>query len=313
MAKNAVDVKNSELVGKTSSSRDSRPDEEDPDTVLLSSDAIKRARAAAESVTSETATVDRHPIILDDSEEDTDRFFGNDASSSGLVAKSPGRAKAKPEPDLDPDPETSTDITLPKHLPAMLDAEEEIIEISDSGLVMEVEPPAGKQEPRATITEVREVVELTDLRPKDADGHLDDDTATSRRPKPKKGRFDDETMPIPKAQLVDMAGALETVPLNSALVQNVLAQVDARAAARAAGQPVPQFQAPTAPPVMPQAQAQPTPRQHAQAATVRASTQMATVSAPPPRKLATEILITVLAFLFVAVPALYYLWISFTR
>jgi hypothetical protein len=31
-----------------------------------------------------------------------------------------------------------------------------------------------------------------------------------------------------------------------------------------------------------------------------------------PRRLGVEILITVLAFLFVAVPALYYLWFSFS-
>lgn len=267
MARTVVDVKNSELVGKTSSPRDFRPDPDDLDTVLVSSDAIEMAREEAESVTSETATVDRYPIILDDSEEDTDRFVGNDAASSGLIAKNP-----------DPEPETSTDVTLPKHLRAMLEEDHEVVELSESGLEMEIEAPPAKQEPRATITEVREVLE-------------------------RKARANDETMPTPKTDLV---GLLETMPLHAALVQNVLAQVDARAAARAAGKPIPAFQQPAAPVVMPQAH--PTPRQYAQGATT-----MGGPAQPAPRKLGTEILITLLAFLFVAVPALYYLWVSFTR
>jgi hypothetical protein len=324
-------------VGKPSSSRDSQPD--DLDTVLVvSSDEIKRAREQVESVTSETATIDCHPVILDDSEEETDRFV-DDASRSGMVAKNPLKARV-------PGP-------APEPLPTMIDEEE--IEISESGIISEAEqtptheaivgalaaveveersamvvgPPDGKSEPRATITEVREVEPIlpkeiekglaeagnqkheTDPRPS-ASG---DDTTTEQRPKLRKAdRFDDETMPMPKPNLVDIGGAMETVPLHAALVQNVLAQVDARAAARAAGEPVPQFQLPTGPPLQPPPP-HVTPRQPVPAPSPGLQPQGAPIQPPatPQRRLGIEVLITVLAFLFVAVPALYYLYLSFTQ
>lgn len=79
----------------------------------------------------------------------------------------------------------------------------------------------------------------------------------------------------------DISGALETVPLSSALVQHVLAKVDARAAARSVAPP----------PAPPRPVSVPAPRR------------------PPPRRLGVEIAIALFAFLIVAVPALYYLYL----
>lgn len=295
VAKTASDVKCSRAVGKPQSPRDSHPD--DLDTVLVvSSEDIAKARAAAESLTSETATVDRHPVIVDDAEEDTDRFTGNDASSSGLV-KNPLKVKAKRAPDPEPELETSTNVVLPKvPLSTLLAEDEEIIEISDSGVVPEAEQTPAR-EPAATIAEVREVEAISE------------DTETQERPKAKNlRRFDDETKPMPKGDLADVAGAMETVPLDAALVQNVLAQVDARAAARAAGRTVPHFEPPPAPaqplaqPLMQPPQPYYAPHAHAPAP-----------PAEPGRRIGVEILITLAAFLLVAVPALYYLYVSFSR
>jgi hypothetical protein len=379
VAKTSGNVKKSMSVPKPSSPRDSQPD--DLDTVLVvSSEEISKARAEAESLTSETATIDCHPVILDDSEESTDRFVGNDASRSGLVTKDALKAdpKAAEKGASDVEPETTT-VSIPQPMRTLLDGDDEIMEISASGIepddettqegrlpsaavlkaprrapapvarpvakpvakaaapapsapspsapsapkaaastsgkaIAKAEPPPGKEEPRATITEVREVEPLPGPRP----SYTEETTTKEER---KKARFDDETMPMLKPDLVDIAGAMETVPLNSALVANVLAQVDARAAARAAGQPVPHFQVPTgpahavmgAPPATPQ-QAHPAHQTHT-AAMVGAPVAPQHVAplqpAAPPRRLGVEIMITVAAFLFVAVPALYYLYASF--
>jgi hypothetical protein len=117
-------------------------------------------------------------------------------------------------------------------------------------------------------------------------------------------------MPMPKPDLVDIGGALETVPLNAALVQNVLAQVDARAAAREAGKPVPPLNMSPVNPHMPIPPAHGTPRNPAAAL---ATTHGRMTQAPAPRRIGVEIFITLLAFLAVAVPALYYLYITFAQ
>src|SRR5690606_21064190 len=106
---------------------------------------------------------------------------------------------------------------------------------------------------------------------------------------------------------------------NAALVQNVLAQVDARAAARAAGQPVPAFQPPQLSPLHPNiASPSPNPLSAPNAPTAGLQrpapvAQQTHRSGPvaPPRRLGVEIFITLLAFLAVAVPALYFLYATF--
>jgi hypothetical protein len=309
------------------------------DTVLVvSSDEIKRARAQVESITSETATVDCHPVILDDSEEDTDRFVGNDASSSGLVPK---RAPSIPREEQSPaesEPETVT--ALAPNAP-MID-DEEPMEVSFSSIISDADmtptreeipvseerarPPPGKAEPRVTITEVREIAQLDpkEIDTKDVELPIDtapaeEETTTEERPKAVP-RFDDETKPMPKPDIGDIAGAMETVPLNAALVQNVLAQVDARAAARNAGKPVPPL---NLSPMNPHLAAPPpgtTPRHAPPQALVQTHPRMGAATThkggragPPPRRIGVEIFITFVAFLAVAVPALYYLYVTFVR
>lgn len=296
MAKTSRDVKNYSLVpAKPSSPRDSHPD--DLDTVLVvSSEEISRARAEAESLTSETATVDRHPIILDDSEEDTDRFAGKDGTSSGLV-KNPLKAKsAKAEMEEEEEPETAT-FSLKEPLPTLLD-DDLPLEISASGLQSDPGTGTGDASPKGAGPAPSPRASLSE---------------ESTAPKEKIPRFDDETKPIPKPDLAAVGAVLETVPLEAGLVQNVLAQVDARAAARAAGKPVPQFQLPTGPPMpvaqQPPLQVAPTVHPRTQAPTYTKPAPSTPVAAP--RRLGVEILITLLAFLFVAVPALYYLYVNY--
>lgn len=319
MAKTSGIVKNWTSVPKPSSPRDSLPD--DTDTVLvLSSDDIKQARAAVESVTSETATVDCHPVVLNEDEGETERLLGDDASSSGLVTKKgPLDRRLRGEAsESDPEAETETRSAV-QGQPTMVDLEEEEeIELSLSGMVTEAEQ-------RATITEVREVEPLSSPDSEDEESGaglstavnprpLDDETQTEERPRVKPvPRFDDETMPIPKPDLLDLGGALETVPLNAALVQNVLAQVDARAAAREAGQPVPPLHlSPVNPhiPTPPQHQHQ---QQHQHLQQHHAPPPSMNQRQIPTRRVGVEIFITVLAFLAVAVPALYYLYSSFAQ
>lgn len=315
VAKTSLDVKNYTLVpAKPSSPRDSQPD--DLDTVLVvSSEEISKARAEAESLTSETATADCHPVILDDSEEDTDRFAGKDASSSGLV-KNPLKVSAtRPPTDEEDEPETAT-FSLKEPLPTLLD-ESEAIEISSSGL----EPESDSGVDEMPTREAAIAAAIAAAKAESPPGPRPSLSEESTSPKERKlARFDDETKPIPKPDLAAVGAVLETVPLEAALVKNVLAQVDARAAARAAGLPVPQFQVPTAAQPVHQAPqhfaAPPQPQMHMQA---HPRTQAPThaVAQPPaavaPRRIGVEILITLVAFLFVAVPSLYYLYVSFSQ
>lgn len=309
MAKTSLDVKNYTVVpAKPSSPRDSHPD--DLDTVLVvSSEEISKARAEAESLTSETATVDCHPVILEDGEEDTDRFQGKDASSSGLV-KNPLKVKStEPAAREEDEPETAT-FSVKEPLPTLVDDSEEI-EISASGLEAQREVddlPTRDASIADAIAKAK--ADLANAAPARLPSMSEESTSPKERNVP---RFDDETKPIPKPDLAAVGAVLETVPLDQALVKNVLAQVDARAAARAAGRPVPQFQAPTGPaqpvqaPPMQPAPA-PIPRQLAPThMKQRAESPPAPVA--PPRRIGVEILITMIAFLFVAVPALYYLYV----
>jgi hypothetical protein len=202
LAKTSGLVKNSSAVSKRSSPRDSQAD---LDTMLVQdSEEVAKARAAmetAESVSSYTETADCHPVILDDLEDDTDRF-DDPPARSGPVARQ-----------------------------------------------LAVEP-----------THKKDV------------------------------RFDDVTEPMPKPNIGAIGGALETVPLTAGLVQHVVAQVDARAAARTAGAPV-----------------------HPYVVVPMPSHASAQRSVPAPRRIGVEIFITVLAFLAVAAPALYYLYGRFMK
>ena len=314
MANTSLHVKNYTLVpANPSTPRDSQPD--DLDTVLVvGSEEISKARAEAESVTSETGTIDCHPVILDDSEEDTDRFQGKDGTSSGLV-KNPLKARSSTEEEEEP--ETATFSLKKEPLPTLLD-DNEAIEISSSGLEPDSDSGLSNLPTRdaaiaQAIATAKAKVEADALEaPSGPRPTLSDESTSPKRPT----RFDDETKPIPKPDLAAVGAVLETVPLEAALVKNVLAQVDARAAARAAGQPVPQLQLPTGPAQQPAHRHVPQ-----QAPQVRAHprshvpTHVIDHARPPaePRKRGVEILITLAAFLFVAVPSLYYLYVSLNQ
>lgn len=237
-------MKNSELVGR------GRESQSDADTILvLPAPDANAVRPALESVTGETATVDCHPIILDDAEDETERLLGTkEASRSGLVAK-PIRDIAPTQVEEEPETETRKAISR--------DTDDEATAIRD-----DIEVPPGLLELEIVgTTDEPEVTETVTEKLGDA-----------RREKVT------EPVPVPG----DISGALETVPLSNALVQHVLAQVDARAAAARAAAPVAPPPAVAASPV-----------------------------APPRRRIGVEIAIALFTFALVAVPALYYLYLRF--
>lgn len=202
MAKAHGSVKHSAMVAK-SMPRDPQSE----------SDAAMR-RAPMESVTSETSTVDRHPILA--------------------------RERTAPGADEDDDRETDTKraATAP---PSVLESTQSVtldapthVELSPDHLEAD-EPAPGEASNSEIITERREVEPRESAPPPPA-------IVLPRRAVPGK-HLDDETMPM---LVGDISGALETVPLPAALLANVLAQVDARAAAKAA-----QAQQHAQPPVQP--------------------------------------------------------------
>ena len=289
----------------------SRDTNEDVDTVIaVSSDEIKKARAAVVggSLDDNTSTVDCHPLIIEESAE-----LG---SESGFVRKPKALVRVDLERKVNEDTETVSLVS--EALPVGDEDIEDVDEVTAEPVVAAAAAAvvADAAKPDETDPTLKPVVGAK--RPaKEAPADFDDETKTRQReairePQETKDVFTepvaidkakmlappsrDQTMPMPIPG--DIGGALETVPLPANLVQQVLQQVDARAAARAAGQP------------MPALVLQPPPPDPLAALKATAPSQQRVV-ADPPRRMGIEVAIAVFAFLVVAVPALYYMWIHF--